>query len=123
MATTDRLLGVSGGAAFKTPCVVASTGNLTLSSTQVVDGIAVGNGERVLVKDQTGSTENGIYDTKATAWVRARDFDGNDDAIPGTLVYVDRGTTNGKTIWVVNSSSTATTIPIGSTNITLGQVL
>jgi len=124
VATTDRLLGVSGGISFKAPCVVASTGgNLTLSSSQTIDGIVVGASERVLIKDQTDTTENGIYVATGSTWDRAKDFDGNEDVVPGTLVYVDRGTTNGASIWAVNSSSTHTTVPVGSTNITLSQIV
>ena len=123
MATEDRLLGLSGGVALKAPCVVSSTANLTLSSTQVVDGIAVGASERILAKDQTDTTENGIYVATETTWTRAKDFDGSRDAIPGTLVYVDRGTAYGKTIWAVNSSSTAQAVEIDTDNIVLSQVL
>lgn len=93
MATqTDRLGGAKGSLAYKAPCVAASTGNLTLSAAQTVDGVSVVAEDRVLVKDQTTTTENGIYVCKATAWERARDFDGNDDIVKGTRVAVTGGT-------------------------------
>ena len=48
MAVTDRLKGTDLALPFKGPCVVATTGvNITLSSTQVIDGIVVGANERV----------------------------------------------------------------------------
>ena len=122
MATTDRLLGLTGGVAIKASCVVASTTNLTLSSTQVVDSIVVGADERVLVKDQTDTTKNGIYVASSGSWSRAKDFNGSGDAIPGTLGYVDRGTANGRTFWAFNSSSTADAIDIGTTQVTVSQV-
>lgn len=112
---TDRLQGVRGSIAWKPPCYVASTANLTLSSTQVVDGIAVGSCERVLVKDQTDAKLNGIYIADTGTWTRAKDWNGNRDAIPGTAVYVDRGTDGGGKAYVANSSSTAVSIDIGST--------
>jgi len=114
MATTDRLQGFDIGVAVKPACTVASTGNLTLSAAQTVDGVAVGNGERVLVKDQTDASENGIYIADSSTWLRSKDFDGSRDAIPGTLLWVDRGTANAGSLWVAESSSTATSISIGS---------
>lgn len=125
MALTDRNSGISGGVNLKPACYVATTGaNITLSSTQVIDGLVVGSSQRVLVKDQTDATENGIYVSDTSTWSRAKDFDGANDAIPGTLTYVDRGTQNGKSFWAFNSSSTATSIDIGATgdNVTVSQV-
>src|SRR6056300_1354726 len=40
---------------------VATTGNIALSGTQTVDGVALSVGDRILVKDQTTASENGIY--------------------------------------------------------------
>ena len=113
MTITDRRSGLNIGAAFKPACYVASTANLTLSSTQSIDGIIVGaTDQRVLVKDQTEQTENGIYNPASGSWTRAKDMDGTYDAIPGTLAYVDRGTVYGETVWALNSSSTATNVII-----------
>jgi len=120
MAVQDRLLGLTGGVAFKAPVVIASTGaNLTLSSSQVIDGVVVGTtddeGTRILVKDQTDAKENGIY-VSSNTWARAKDFDGERDVIPGTLVYVGGlGSQNANTFWQFNATSTATSVSIGST--------
>ena len=104
-------------------CVARSTGNITLASTQVIDGIAVGTTEeRVLVGEQTDPTENGIYISANSSWIRATDFDGSRDAIPGTIVYVDRGTLYPATFWAFNSSSTDTRIVIGTDNVSVDQV-
>ena len=121
MAVTDRLLGTDMALAIKAPCVVASTANITLESTQVIDGIAVGSGERVLVKSQTGSTANGIYISSSSTWGRSADCDGARDIAPGTLVYVGRGTANSNTMWVFNASSTAIYIHGSSDDKTLEQ--
>lgn len=123
MAVTDRLAGTTQSLAVKGACTVRSTGALTLSSTQVVDGIAVGSNERVLVADQADASDNGIYISSNSTWIRSKDFDGSRDAIPGTLVYVDRGATHGATLWVVNSSSTATSIVIGSDDVDWSKLL
>ena len=93
---TDRLNNAYfGGAAIKSPCRVASTGNLTLSGYQTVDGIAIGASDatadlnlRVLVRNQTNSSANGIYQMGTGAWSRTRDFDGIRDVLNGTLVWV-----------------------------------
>src|SRR3546814_9591335 len=54
-------------------------------------GVAVVDGDRVLVKDQTSGVENGIYVVRATAWERARDFDGARDTVQGTRVFIVSG--------------------------------
>jgi phage-related tail fiber protein len=50
------------GAAYKATCRVASTANITtLSGLLTIDGIVLVANDRVLVKDQTASQNNGIY--------------------------------------------------------------
>jgi hypothetical protein len=92
----DRLGGVRSSLAFKAPCRVATTANITLSGLQTIDGVTLAEDDenlRVLVKNQNNTVENGIYTASATAWVRCKDFDGNDDAVTGTRVYVPYGAT------------------------------
>jgi uncharacterized cupin superfamily protein len=109
--TTDRLDGVNTAVAIKAPVRVATTANITLSATQTIDGVAVVANDRVLVKDQTDTTENGIYDVNAGAWTRAKDFDGNRDVVTGTVVYTQLGTDNAD-IWF--RQTTTGTIVIGT---------
>lgn len=73
---------------------VATTANITLSGTQTIDGVAVVAGDRVLVKDQTTASQNGIYVVAAGAWARAA---GADTALEmaGSVVAVESGTVNG----------------------------
>jgi hypothetical protein len=60
------------GAAYKATCRVASTANITtLSGLLTIDGIVLVANDRVLVKDQTASQNNGIYIASAGAWVRS----------------------------------------------------
>lgn len=92
---TDRLNGISTSLAVKAPCKGVSSAALTLSGQQTVNGIAVVEGDRVLVKDQADATENGIYVVSTSAWQRAADFDGNRDAAPGTLVTVHNDVADG----------------------------
>ena len=88
----DRLGGAKGSLAWKAPCRVATTANITLQGTQAIDGINVVTYDRVLVKDQTNAIENGIYCVLQSNWVRTKDFDGNQDVVKGTRVYVTDGT-------------------------------
>jgi len=87
---TDRLAGVQTGLAVKAPVKVATTSNITLSGEQTIDSTSVVAGDRVLVREQTDATENGIYVVSTSAWTRAADFDGNRDVANGTLVVVPR---------------------------------
>jgi hypothetical protein len=86
----------------KLDVVVASTANVTLSGTQTVDGYTTSTtGERVLVKDQTDSTANGIYlVNNATTWQRAPDCATlSPDFTPNFIVEVAGGTLNKHTVW------------------------
>jgi hypothetical protein len=76
----------------------ASTANLTLSAPQTVDGIALIAGDRVLVKDQTTTSANGIYVVAAGAWTRATDQDTWAE-VPNAYVWVEQGT-QADTGWV-----------------------
>jgi hypothetical protein len=70
----------------------ATTAAITLSGEQTVDGVAVAEGDRVLVKNQASSVDNGIYDVSSGGWTRSLDFDGSNDVVDGTLVVVTDGT-------------------------------
>ena len=51
---------------------------------QVIDGVTVGNNsERVLVKDQTTQSQNGIYIAANGNWVLAADWTGNNNVVTG----------------------------------------
>lgn len=73
------------------PVVAATTANITLSAPQTIDGVAVIAGNRVLVKNQTTPSQNGIYIVAAGAWTRATDMDAAAD-VRYTSVYVISGT-------------------------------
>jgi hypothetical protein len=93
----DRLGGYRSSLAFKAPCYVATTANITLSGFQTIDGVtltALDANPRVLVHHQTDARENGIYIASSGLWQRASDFNGNNDFICGTRVYVHSGTTS-----------------------------
>lgn len=103
--TTDRRDGLSSASAFKGPCRVATTANITLAGEQTIDGIACVTGDRVLVKDQTDTRFNGIYIVDTGDWSRAKDFSRNDDVVRGTRVAVTDGATNAGGTYQVSASS------------------
>lgn len=117
--TTDRRLGVNANQAVKVPCLVASTANLTLSGEQTIDGVAVVDGDRVLVKDQTTGSENGVYKVSTGDWSRDYDWDGSYDIVSGTLMWVTNGTL-GSGLWKVD---TANPITIGTTSLSIIQIV
>lgn len=118
--STDRRNGVNIGAAVKVPCKAATTANITLSGEQTIDGVSCVDGDRVLVKNQTDGIENGIYEVSTSTWQRTKDWDGQSEVKKGTLVLVHSGTVNGPSFWQV---TTADTITIGTTSITLALVV
>ena len=81
-------------ATFKRSVKVATTANIALSAAQTIDGIITVAGDRVLVKDQTTASQNGIYVVNAAAWTRALDANSS-SKIASALVAVDSGTVNG----------------------------
>lgn len=84
---------------------VATTANIViataLNSGDVIDGITLANGDRVLVKDQTAAEENGIYVVSATP-SRSTDFDSLSpiDEINKAYVAVQEGTANAGKLYV-----------------------
>jgi hypothetical protein len=86
------------GITWKNAVRVATTVNITLSGTQTIDGVAVVAGNRVLVKNQTFTTQNGIYTVAAGAWVRAVDAD-TPTELEESTVLVTLGTINKNTQW------------------------
>jgi hypothetical protein len=111
--------GLSSSVAIKGPCRVATTANITLVGEQTIDGVAVVTDDRVLVKNQTTASENGIYIADTGNWRRSKDFNKTKDVKTGTTVVVTSGTA-GAGWWQV---STTGDITIGTTNIAFTQVV
>ncbi len=80
---------------FFAPCRAATTGaNITLAGLQTIDAVALAAGDRVLVKDQTDATTNGIYAASTGNWVRTTDAASNTQFFDGMAVVVALGTVN-----------------------------
>ena len=72
----------------------ASTANIAaLSGTMTIDGVALVAGDRVLVKDQTTNSANGVYVVAAGAWARADDLSTWAEHVSAYL-FVEQGTVN-----------------------------
>lgn len=95
----------------------ASTTNLSRSGLSAVDGVTLASGDRILVKNQTVASQNGIYVADTGSWTRASDFSGSNVAA-GDFCFVTEGTTQGDTGWVVTTNGTIT---VGTTSITFAQ--
>jgi len=89
----------------KRPVRLASTGQLDLSGLDEVDGVATQEFDRVLVKNQSDSRENGIYVASSGAWKRSSDTDSSQEVVSGIFAFVDEGVENSGTGWVLASSS------------------
>ena len=107
---------IAAGLIPKAAVKVATTTGITLSGLQTIDGIALSNGDRVLVKDQVSGETNGIYIASAGAWTRATDFDGNPDGevSGGNIIPVTSGVTQYSTLWVL---VTPNPIVVGTTDL------
>lgn len=82
----------------------ATVSNITLFNTQVVDDVSLAEGDRVLVKNQDTASENGIYIVSTTNWIRSSDAD--QELSPGTFVFVEEGTVNADSGWVLTNDGT-----------------
>lgn len=101
----------------KESCNAATTANITLSGTQTIDGVSVVAGNRVLVKDQTTASANGIYLVSAGAWTRTADAS-QGTLTSGALTLILAGTTHAGSQWYLN---TADPITVGTTSLTWVQ--
>jgi len=101
MTTTDLKSGVVGELGAKSPVLVATMVNITLSGEQTVNGVAVVEGDNVLVNAQDDETENGVYVVSTSAWTRAVWFNNELNAVSGTLILTTSGTQYPNTLWEV----------------------
>ena len=119
VATKAYVDSVAQGLDVKQSVHVASTANITtLSGLLTIDGHTVEVGQRVLVKNQSTGSQNGIYVAAEGAWSRADDFDGTPAVNTGAFAFVEYGTVNGSTGWVLTTTGTIT---IGTTALAFSQ--
>lgn len=101
----------------KDTCRAATTADIAdlgAGAPDTLDGVSLAAGDRILVKNQSTASENGIYviDTLGTgsngAWSRAEDMQTNDEIEPGVYVAVREGTVAALREYMVTDSASIT---------------
>jgi hypothetical protein len=121
-ATKNYVDSFSQGLAWKDAVRAATTVAGTLASSfengDVIDGVTLATGDRILVKNQAAGAENGIYTVNASgAPTRAVDADSSTDLVNAS-VFVSEGTTQADTAWVMQTNAPIT---VGTTALTWAQ--
>lgn len=123
VATKGYVDSARSGLDVKQSVRAATTAPLTLANQleagDVVDGVTLAAGNRVLVKDQSTGSENGIYVVQASgAAIRAEDFDSSSEVTAGAFTFIEEGTVNGDTGYVLTTNDV---IILGTTSLTFTQ--
>lgn len=104
----DSIAGLSWKDEVRVATTVAGTLATSFANGQTIDGVTLVTGDRILIKDQSTASQNGIYTVNASG-APTRAVDANSAAeIQGAAVYVSAGTTNGGTRWVNNNTGAIT---------------
>ena len=111
------------GLRTRTIAECASTANVNISNGleagDTIDGVTLVAGDRVLLKDQSTATENGLY-LAVSSGAASRDPEHNTIAeLSGGMVVVNQGSSNDNKIFLCTTDSDGS---LGSTNITYTQV-
>ena len=122
-ASKSYVDGVSQGLDVKDSVVATTTTNGALSSAfangQTIDGVSLSTNDRILIKDQSTQTENGIYKVNASgAPTRVDDLATGADAA-GAFVFVEQGTANADNGFVCTSNKGSAVV--GTNNLTFAQ--
>lgn len=107
---------VAAGLTIKAAAVAATTTNVTLAggAPSTLDGVTLALNNRILVKDQSVGTQNGIYYVSTLGsgsngtWTRATDADTGAEMPTGTYIFISGGTVNASTSWVMNTTGAIT---------------
>lgn len=113
----NQINNINAGLSWKNAVRAATTANITLSAAQTIDGVSVVAGDRVLVKNQSTGSENGIYLCASGSWTRVTDADTGAEMLQAT-VSIEEGTVNGDTIY---TCTTDAPITIGSTSLVFAK--
>jgi hypothetical protein len=116
-ATKGYVDSVAQGLKPKDSVKAATTANITLSGEQNIDGISVVAGDRVLVKNQSTASQNGIYIVSGSSWARSSDANAWSELV-SAFVFVEEGSTLADTGWTCTVNQGGT---IGTTAVTFTQ--
>ena len=112
---------VKVGLDFKDSVRVASTATVNISSAPAaIDGVTLSSDDRVLLKNQSTGSQNGIYvfNGSGSAMTRATDADADAEVTAGMFVFVEEGTANADNGYVLTTDGSIT---VGSTSLTFTQ--
>ncbi len=105
----------------------ATLTNAGAQAALILDGVTLAVGDRVLVKDQASTFENGLYTvtnigSASSNWImtRATDYNAPAEVAQYGVVFVNQGTANGGLLW---QETGAGPFVIGTTPITFAQFL
>ena len=121
-ASKEYVDAASQGLFYLTNARVATTANVTLSggAPSTLDGVSLATNDRILVKNQSTTSQNGVYVVSTLGsgsngtWTRATDADAGDELVTGAYIFVSSGTVHGTSAWVM---STPGPIVVGTTPI------
>ena len=120
-ATKGFVEATAQGLDVKDSVVAATTANITISTAlnngDTLDGVTLANGDRILVKNQSTQTQNGIY-VVGSPPVRAADLAFGSNAA-GFFTFVEQGTVNGENGFVCTSNNGSAVV--GTNNLTIAQ--
>ena len=120
-ATKGFVEATSQGLDVKDSCVAATTANITISTAlnngDTLDGVTLADGNRILVKDQSTASQNGIY-VVGSSPARAADLAAGADAA-GFFTFVEQGTVNADNGFVCTSNKGSAVV--GTNNLTIAQ--
>jgi hypothetical protein len=112
-------LGLDVKASVRAATTAAGTLASSFANGSVVDGITLATGDRLLIKNQATASENGIYIVAASgAPARSSDCNSTTTYLSGSFTFVESGTVNSGSSWVV---ATQGTITPGTTAVTWVQ--
>lgn len=112
LATKNYVDALFEGRTVKDVVRLATTSNIVLTGNQLIDGVLTSTGNRILVKDQTLSQNNGIYLANSSTWTRTLDSIG-----AGIVVPISEGGTNANNSWELTTLDpiTLNTTPLSFT--------
>jgi hypothetical protein len=120
-ATRGFVEATAQGLDVKDSCVAATTGNITIATAlnngDTIDGVTLSTNDRVLVKDQSTATQNGIY-VVGSSPSRAVDLAAGSDAA-GMFTFIEQGTVNADNGFVCTSNKGSAVT--GTNNLTFAQ--
>jgi hypothetical protein len=116
-ATKSQVDAAQAGLDAKDSCRVATTANITLSGEQAIDGVTTTT-DRVLVKNQSTASQNGIYVSASGSWARSTDADANAEVTSGLFTFITEGTANGGQGFVLTTDDPIT---VGTTALAFTQ--